>query len=327
MQEGCSGCLGVCRFLAHGYRGRMADVVAEVAGRTLKLTNLEKVLYPSGFTKGEVIDYYRTVAPVLLPHLARRPVTRVRFPHGTTGASFFEKNVPAGAPPWLQRQIVDGSEGEVVYPLVDGVPALVYLANLAALELHSTQWRTPDPDAAVRLSPEVLVDQVVVDLDPGAGVTMPLIATAALLVAGELGAAGLAAFAKTSGSKGIQVYAPVQPTPAGDSLGYVQGLAEALVSRHPELFVTAIGRDARVGRLLLDVNQNLPGRTTVSVYSLRARDTPTVSAPVTWEEVEAAADGAQLSFTAPEVLARVESRGDLFSGLLAQRRGVLPARP
>ena len=127
MQEGCSGCLGVCRFLAHGYRGRMADVVAEVAGRTLKLTNLEKVLYPSGFTKGEVIDYYRTVAPVLLPHRARRPVTRVRFPHGTTGASFFEKNVPAGAPPWLQRQIVE----QLIDALQIGIGAWVCV--LAAL--------------------------------------------------------------------------------------------------------------------------------------------------------------------------------------------------
>lgn len=302
----------------------MADVVTEVDGRTLKLSNLDKVLYPSGFTKGEVIEYYHGIAPVMLPHLAGRPVTRIRFPNGTKAPSFFEKNVPAGAPPWLVRHTVDGSEGPVLYPIVDGVPALVYLANLAALELHTPQWHTDDPATPTRLSPDLPVDQLVIDLDPGAGVTMPLIATAALLIAGELGDAGLVAHVKTSGSKGLQLFAPLVPTPAGRVLGWVHQLADALVARHPDLFVTAIAKEARAGRILIDVNQNLPGRTTVTAYSLRARDEPTVATPVTWDEVEAAAEGAPLSFTAPQVLARVAEVGDLFAPLLDGRRGTLP---
>lgn len=206
----------------------MADVTADVAGRTLRLTNLDKVLYPCGFTKGEVIEYYRAIASVMLPHLSGRPVTRVRFPHGTTGPSFFEKNVPAAAPAWLQRQVVDGTDGAVIYPLINDVPTLVYMANLAALELHTPQWRTPDEGAPVRLSPQVLIDQVVMDLDPGADVTMPLIALAALLVAGEFAEAGLRAYPKTSGHKGIQVYAPVAPTPAGTALTYITSVAGTL---------------------------------------------------------------------------------------------------
>ena len=302
----------------------MADVVTQVEGRSLKLSNLDKVLYPSGFTKGEVIEYYHGIAPVMLPHLAGRPVTRIRFPNGTTGMSFFEKNVPAGAPPWLIRHTVDGSEGAVTYPIVDGVAALVYLANLVALELHTPQWHTDDPATPTTLSPEVAVDQLVIDLDPGAGVTMPLIATAALLIAGELGDAGLVAFIKTSGSKGLQLYAPLVPTPAGRVMEWMHALAAALVARHPDLFVTAIAKEARAGKILIDVNQNLPGRTTVTAYSLRARDEPTVATPVTWDEVEAAAEGAPLSFTAPQVLERVAERGDLFAPLLDGRRGTLP---
>ncbi len=303
----------------------MADVVTEVEGRSLKLSNLDKVLYPSGFTKGEVIEYYHSIAPVMLPHLAGRTVTRIRFPNGTQASSFFEKNVPAGAPPWLVRHVVEGSDGPVTYPIVDGLPALIYLANLAALELHTPQWRTDDPQVATRLSPELAVDQLVIDLDPGAGVTMPLIATAALLIAGELGDAGLPTFVKTSGSKGLQVYSPLAPTPVGRVMEYVHTLADGLVARHPDLFVTAIAKDARTGKILIDVNQNQPGRTTVTAYSLRAKDTPTVATPVTWDEVEAATDGAPLTFTAPEVLRRVAEHGDLFAPLLEGRRGMLPA--
>ena len=303
----------------------MADVTADVAGRTLRLTNLDKVLYPCGFTKGEVIEYYRAIASVMLPHLSGRPVTRVRFPHGTTGPSFFEKNVPAAAPAWLQRQVVDGTDGAVIYPLINDVPALVYMANLAALELHTPQWRTPDEGAPVRLSPQVLIDQVVMDLDPGADVTMPLIALAALLVAGEFAEAGLRAYPKTSGRKGIQVYAPVAPTPAGSALTYITSVAGTLMTRHPELFVTTVSKEARAGKILLDINQNLPGRTTVSVYSLRAGATPTVSTPLTWDEVEAASEGAPLTFTAPDVLERVHRDGDLFAAVLTDQRPSLPA--
>lgn len=303
----------------------MPDVLTEVDGRPLKLSNLDKVLYPSGFTKGEVIAYYHAIAPVMLPHLAGRPVTRIRFPNGTQAPSFFEKNAPAGAPDWLTIHHVEGSEGDIAYPVVDSPAALVYLANLAALELHTTQWRTDDPATPTRLSDAVAVDQLVIDLDPGEGVAMPLIAAAALLVAGELGADGLVSQAKTSGSKGLQVYAPLAPVAVGAVLAYVRALGERLVAHHPELFVTVIAKDARVGRILVDVNQNLPGRTTVTPYSLRAREAPTASAPLLWDEVEAATTGAPLRFEAHDVLARVEDHGDLFAPLLGARRGVLPA--
>ena len=159
----------------------MTDVTTEVDGRTLKLTNLGKVLYPSGFTKGEVIDYYRRIAPVMLPHLAGRPVTRIRFPNGTQAPSFFEKNVPAGTPEWVTVHHVAGSREDIDYPLVDSLATLVWLANLAALELHTHQWRA-DPDARqTTIDDDLPLDQLVIDLDPGQGGEMPLIATAALI--------------------------------------------------------------------------------------------------------------------------------------------------
>lgn len=303
----------------------MADVFTEVEGRSLKLSNLDKVLYPSGFTKGEVIDYYHQIAPVMLPHLAGRPVTRIRFPNGTKQSSFFEKNLPAGAPDWLTVLHVDGADGEIDYPIADSVPTLVYLANLAALELHTPQWHTGDPSRTTTISPELPVDQIVIDLDPGEGVTMPLIATAAILMAGELGDAGLTSHCKTSGSKGLQVYAALEPTPAGTVLEWARSLAARMAETHPQLFVAAISKEVRVGKILIDANQNMPGRTTVTPYSLRAKDEPTASTPVTWEEVEAATEGAPLRFTSADVLDRVERLGDLFEPLLTGRRGTLPA--
>lgn len=304
----------------------MADVVTEVAGRTLKLSNLDKVLYPSGFTKGEVIDYYVRVAPVMLPHLARRPVTRVRFPNGTAAAFFFEKNAPAGAPDWLARHAVVGSEGTIDFLVVDDVPALVYLANLAALELHTPQWRHRPDAASTTVDEHLAVDQLVIDLDPGGGVGMDAIATAALVIGAALGDDDIVGHAKTSGGKGIQVYAALEPTPAGVVGDYVRALGATLVDAYPQLFVTQIAKDARAGRILIDIGQNLPSRTTVSVYSLRGRDAPTASTPVTWEEVEAAAHGAPLAFTAPEAVARIEAHGDLFAPLLEPtHRGTIPA--
>lgn len=306
----------------------MADVVTQIDGRTLKLSNLDKVLYPSGFTKGEVIDYYVRVAPVLLPHLERRPVTRIRFPNGTQAPSFFEKNPPTGAPEWLTTHPVVGSDGTIDFPVVDGVAALVYLANLAALELHTPQWRHAPGASATTVSDALAVDQLVVDLDPGPGVGMPQIATAALVVGAALGDDDLTSHVKTSGSKGLQLYAALEPTPVGEVLAYVRALGIRLVAQHPDLFVVQIAKEVRSGRILLDMNQNLPGRTTVSAYSLRARDAPTVSTPLAWDEVEAGTAGAPLRFTAPEVLARVAASGDLFAPLLEEgHRGRLPASP
>ena len=302
----------------------MADVTTELDGRTLKLSNLDKVLYPDGFTKGEVIAYYHAIAPVMLPHLAGRPVTRIRFPNGTDKPSFFEKNVPNGTPDWVHTHHVIGSSEDITYPLIDDTPTLVWLANLAALELHTHQWRVADGSEQTTIDDDLLVDQLVIDLDPGPGVDMPLIATAALLIAGELGDAGLVSCAKTSGSKGLQVYAPLEPTPARRLLTWVRDFGDKLVELHPELFVTEIAKAARAGKILVDVNQNLPGRTTVCAYSLRAKDEPTASTPLAWDEVEAATTGEPLRFTSAQVLERVERHGDLFEPLLTGRRGRLP---
>lgn len=303
----------------------MSDVMTEVDGRTLKLSNLDKVLYPNGFTKGEVIAYYHAIAPVMLPHLAGRPVTRIRFPNGTDAANFFEKNIPNGTPEWVHVHHVVGSSEDITYPIVDDTPTLVWLANLAALELHTHQWRA-DPDARqTTIDDDLPLDQLVIDLDPGQGVEMPLIATAALIISGELADAGLTPFVKTSGSKGLQLYAPLEPTPAGTLVPWVRTFGEKLVELHPELFVTEIAKAARAGKILVDVNQNLPGRTTVCAYSLRAKAEPTASTPLTWDEVEAATEGAPLTFTSADVLARVERHGDLFEPLLTGRRGRLTA--
>lgn len=303
----------------------MSDVMTEVDGRTLKLSNLDKVLYPNGFTKGEVIAYYHAIAPVMLPHLAGRPVTRIRFPNGTDAANFFEKNIPNGTPEWVHVHHVVGSSEDITYPIVDDTPTLVWLANLAALELHTHQWRIAPGSDATTIDDDLPVDQLVIDLDPGPGVEMPLIATAALIISGELADAGLTPFVKTSGSKGLQLYAPLQPTASRTVLEWVRAFGDRLVELHPELFVTEIAKAARAGKILVDVNQNLPGRTTVCAYSLRAKDEPTASTPLTWDEVEAATEGAPLTFTSADVLARVERHGDLFEPLLTGRRGRLTA--
>jgi len=299
--------------------------MTEVDGRTVKLSNLDKVLYPNGFTKGEVIAYYHAIAPVMLPHLAGRPVTRIRFPNGTDKPSFFEKNVPNGTPEWVRVHHVVGSSEDIEYPIVEGTSTLVWLANLAALELHTHQWRVADDAGQTTIDDDLPVDQLVIDLDPGPGVGMPLIATAALLISGELGDAGLVSFVKTSGSKGLQLYAPLEPTRSRDVLTWVRAFGQRLVELHPQLFVTEIAKDARAGKILVDVNQNLPGRTTVCAYSLRAKDEPTASTPLAWHEVEAATEGADLRFTSAQVLERVEQHGDLFEPLLTGRRGTLPS--
>ncbi|MFV0451719.1 MAG: non-homologous end-joining DNA ligase [Propioniciclava sp.] len=302
----------------------MAEVLTRVDGRTLKLTNLDKPLYRSGFSKGEVIAYYHAIAPVMVPHLTGRAVTRVRFPNGTDAASFFEKNAPAGTPHWVRVVTVTGFHESNTYPVVADTATLIWLANLAAIEVHAHQWRVPAEATAVRLTETTAVDHLVIDLDPGAGVTMPLIASAAILVAGELAADRLTGLPKTSGSKGLQIFVPLRPTPADAVRSYMRTLADRLLAQHPTVFVTGISRQLRDGRILLDINQNLPGRTTICPYSLRGRPEPTVSTPLRWTEVEAAVDGAPLRFDAPNVLARVAEHGDLFAAALAEQRGSLP---
>jgi bifunctional non-homologous end joining protein LigD len=291
----------------------------EVDGRRLRLSNLDKVLYPdTGTTKAEVIDYYGRVADVLLPHLVDRPMTVVRHPDGVRGQGFFTKNAPSHRPSWVTTARL-GSPGStknrdtIDYLVVADRPTLVWLANLAALELHTPMWRisTGRPDL------------VVADLDPGEPADVVDCARVALLLREVLPGP---LCVKTSGSKGLQVYG-LADAMAGDAGGdrpptgmqvrdRMRQVAEALERAHPELVVANMRKSLRAGRVLLDWSQNNPAKTTVSVYSLRAKATPTVSTPVTWAEVEAARRPEDLTFTADEVLARVETHGDLFAPLL-----------
>lgn len=301
-----------------------ATTTVAVGGRRLRLSNLDKVLYPdAGFTKGEVVDYYARVAPALLPHLAGRPATRLRLPDGVTGPSFFEKNAPRHTPEWVRtvRLPSPGStkdRDEIDYVVVDDLPTLVWLANLAALELHVPQW-TVGPRGAVRGA-----DLVVYDLDPGAPATVVECARVACLVRDALAADGLPAYPKTSGSKGLQLYVPVRPVPWERTHAFARTVAETLERAHPDLVVSRMTKALRPGKVLIDWSQNNGAKTTVAAYSLRAREHPTVSTPVTWDEVEAARDPADLRFVAGEVLDRVASYGDLLAPLLARDRPMLP---
>ncbi|HTR88574.1 MAG TPA: non-homologous end-joining DNA ligase [Solirubrobacteraceae bacterium] len=294
----------------------------EIEGRTLKLTNLEKVLYPdSAFTKGQVIDYYLRIAPVLLAHLRGRPLTLKRYPDGVQGKRFYEKQTPRHRPEWVATvPIASGGRGggarTIDYCLCEDLPTLVWLANLAAIELH------PSLSRADRLArPTTLA----FDLDPGAPADVVHCCAVALLLHELFEELGLRAFAKTSGSKGLQVYVPLNETEVtyAHTKPFAHAVATLMESRRPELVISRMTRTGRRGRVLIDWSQNDEHKTTVAVYSLRAREAPTVSTPISWAEVRACADSgdpAQLRFTAPEVLARVAERGDLFAGVLSLRQ-------
>ena len=300
-----------------------ASVAVDVEGRTLRLSNLDKVLYPAvGLTKGEMIAYYTAVAPVLLPHLAGRPLTVKRYPGGVDGPSFYEKNASRGTPDWVRtvRLPAPGStknRDEIDYVVVEELATLVWLANLAALELHTPQWKV-GPRGGVRGA-----DQLVLDLDPGAPATVVECCRVALLLRDALVADGLAPVAKTSGSKGLQVYAALAEVDPDRASRYAHELAKRLEAGHPDLVVSRMTKALRPGKVLLDWSQNNAAKTTVSVYSLRARPTATVSAPVSWAEVGAGAAGAPLALTQADVLARLAD-GDLFAPLLAADRPALP---
>lgn len=280
----------------------------EVAGRTLKLTSLDKLLFPSTeTTKGEVLSYYAQVADVLLPHLADRALTRVRWPHGTGDQSFFEKNLPSGAPSWLPRVQID----DVTYPMVEDLAHLTYLINLNSIELHIPQWRVLDGE---RQHP----DRLVIDLDPGSPAGLKECAQVALMVRDRLGSLGLDLFPVTSGSKGMQLYAGLPGDLTSDQTrDLAQQLAQELTKKHPDLIVWKMTKSLRPGKIFLDWSQNVAAKTTVCPYSMRGKETPTVAAPRSWDEVEAGAEGRkfeQLMFD--EVLDRLESDGDLLADLL-----------
>ncbi len=290
-----------------------AKMTVQVGARQLQLSNLGKVLYPqTGFTKGEVIDYYTRIAPVLLPHLADRPLTVKRYPNGVDEKFFFEKNAARGTPEWVRTVTlpVPGSTKNretIDYVVVEELASLVRLANLAALELHVPQWRVP------RRARKPRTDLLVFDLDPGPPATIEQCRAVALLLRDLLADDGLTPFAKTSGSKGMQVSAPIEVADQEIPSQYAHAVAEQLEKEHPDLVVSRMTKSLRPGKVLVDWSQNSPAKTTVAVYSLRARDNPSVSTPLTWDEVSS---GGELRFTAAEVLDRVADLGDLFAGTL-----------
>jgi bifunctional non-homologous end joining protein LigD len=295
-----------------------SKVAVEVEGRRLVLSNLDKVLYPpagdsAGFTKGQVIDYYTRIAPVLLPHLTGRPLTRKRYPNGVDAPSFFEKNAPRGLPEWVRtaRLPTPGSTKDremIDFVIVEDLPTLVYVANLASLELHTPMWRVGSKGAP---HPP---DMLVIDLDPGPPATVVECCRVAELVRAESPREWRA---KTSGSKGLQLYARADGEGSSTSTSNeVRALAEQLERREPELVVSRMTKTLRPGKVLIDWSQNNPGKTTVSVYSLRARPQPSVSTPVSWDEVDGCSTPDQLVFGAGDVLERIEAHGDLFASVL-----------
>jgi bifunctional non-homologous end joining protein LigD len=299
-----------------------ARVSVEIEGRQLSLSNLGKVLYPAaGFTKAEVIDYYTRIGAVMVPHLAGRPITLKRYPNGVDGQSFYEKNCPSHRPEWVRTvEMGGGRRGQMVrYCLLESVAHLVWTANLAALELHPGLASAPD------LSVPTLV---VFDLDPGPPADIVTCAQVGLLLRELLDHLGLVAFPKTSGSKGLQVYVPLNtPCTFDDTRAFALAIGQLLEREHSDLVLTNMNTAMRPGKVFVDWSQNTASKTTIAVYSLRARERPTVSTPVDWDEVARTADGgkdaaAGLRFEAGDVLGRVQERGDLFAPLLTLRQSL-----
>ncbi len=294
-------------------------IPVQVNGRELTLTNLAKVLYPEdGFTKGEVLDYYQRVSAVLLPHIAGRPMTIKRYPEGVDGQSFFQKHATPHRPDWVRTEDVKSHSSRardpgatITYLVIDDLPTLIWAANLAALELHVPMWRFPRSAGA-----EPVPDLMVFDLDPGAPATVVECCRVAEALRPRLEAAGLAPLAKTSGGKGLQLYAPISGLTAEQASEQALSFAQGLEAEHPGLVVSRMTRTLREGKVLIDWSQNNGSKTTIAPYSLRARTHPTVSTPVTWDEVAACREPGDLFFTAADALARIAQRGDLFSPLL-----------
>jgi bifunctional non-homologous end joining protein LigD len=293
------------------------EVLVEVDGRTLRISNLAKVMYPAtGTTKGEVLHYYARMAPVLLPHLADRAVTRIRWPHGTGGAQFFEKNVPSGVPSWIRTVTVPstGSRGggdTIVFPVIEGTADLTYFANLASLELHVHQWTVDDEGR--RVPP----NRLVIDLDPGPPAGLQECCEVALLVRDKLHDRGLSAAPVTSGSKGLHLYAALPGDADADEVrDQARAIAQELTREHPGLVLWKMTKSLRGGKVFLDWSQNTAAKTTITPYSLRGKDRPYVAAPRTWEEIEEGAEEGLGQLLHDEVLDRVERDGDLFGAAL-----------
>ena len=299
------------------------SVEVQIEGRTLKLTNLEKVLYPDvGFTKAQVIDFYTRIAPVLLPHTREHPLTLKRYPNGVYGEFFYEKNCPKHRPDWVSTAKVWswGNNRDMHYCVVDDLPTLVWVANLASLELHTS------------LSLGGKIEQprmMVYDLDPGPPADIVDCCRVGIWLRDYFAGFGLTCFAKTSGSKGLQLYVPLNtPVDYARTKGVSKGVAQLFEREQPEHVVSMQTKTLRAGKVLIDWSQNDQYKTTINVYSLRAREHPTVSTPVTWDEVEAclaARDPLKLRFLSDQVLERVDKMGDLFEPLLTLKQK-LPAK-
>ena len=296
-----------------------AKVPVTVDGRQLTLSNLDKVMYPEvGFTKAEVIDYYSRIAPVLLPHLKGRPLTLKRYPNGVDAPFFFEKQAPSHRPSWVRTVPIysDSNDRDIDYVVIDSLAALVWVANLADLELHTTMAHAKTPQKPT---------MVVFDLDPGAPADLVQCCVVGLRLKGLFDRNGLESYAKVSGSKGLQVYVPVNsPGVTYDvTTPFAKSVAVQLEKEDPDLVVSRQKKDLRVGKVLVDWSQNVDSKTTVCAYSLRAKSRPTVSMPVTWDEVARCAesgDKAPVTFEAHEALERVEETGDLFAPVLTVKQ-------
>ena len=289
----------------------MPDRFVEVDGRQLKVSNLDKVLYPeTGFTKAEIIDYYVRVAPAMLPHIGDRGITLRRYPNGVDGTSFFEKRCPSHRPDWIGTFAGPGDRnGTIGYCALDSVAALAWSANMAALEIHAPMARGVDIE-----SPTMCV----FDLDPGPRTGIQECAEVALDIRDVLDRlAGLTCLAKTSGSKGLQLYVPLNTPHTHEHCSeFALAVAQVLEKHHGQRVTSVMKKTARPGKVFIDWSQNSRHKTTAAVYTLRARPHPTASTPVTWDEVDAAASGTPLVFEAPAVLERIEEHGDLFADVL-----------
>jgi bifunctional non-homologous end joining protein LigD len=290
----------------------------EVGGKKVVVSNLEKVLYPKvGFTKEQVIEYYIRIAPVLLPHLKNRPITLKRYPDGVDGFFFYEKQCPSHRPAWVKTTEVPSRRdaGKIDYCMMNDLPALVWLANLADLELHTFLHRAPAISRPTALA---------FDLDPGTPADIVLCCQVGGWLRAIFDDLGLQSFAKTSGSKGLQLFVPLNTaTTYEKTKAFARTLAERLEREHPDQVVSRMQKALRKGKVLIDWSQNDEHKTTVNVYSLRAKEQPTVSTPVTWQEVEATVkgrDAGRLVFDSDTVLQRVEKQGDLFAPVLTLKQ-------
>jgi bifunctional non-homologous end joining protein LigD len=285
--------------------------IVDVAGRKLSLSNLDKVLYPAaGLTKGQVIDYYVRIAPVLVPHLAGRPLTMKRYPGGVDQEFFFEKNAPKHRPDWVKTAPIwsEGNRRTVHYILANDLATLVWIANLASIELHPSLSLAADIETPT---------MIVFDLDPGPPANIIQCAQVGLWVRDIFAHFGLESFPKTSGSKGLQIYVPLnRPSSYAQTKPFAHAVARLLEHEHRDLVVSDMKKAVRTNKVFVDWSQNDQHKTTISIYSLRARERPTVSTPVTWDEVASALkkkDAQRLVFESKDVLSRVEKMGDLFA--------------